>query len=306
MTRRIAVVVNPISGRGQGEKIWRSMSAGLHALFDEVDYRMSNQVHDAKLLTQTLLEKKPNYLLVIGGDGTLSGAINGMIWADKLRAPKTLLAYFNAGSGGDYARQFSRQRVTEFLDRLQHHQSIQTNIGKIVFSDQSTHYFINEASCGFSAYVAELTQKSTWLKRLGGRTNYFLQSLMGLMKYNKSKVRIHIDNYFSSEFNLLLMAVCNGRYFGGHMDVAPMAKVDDGLLDVVIFHDFNKFSSIFKLRKIYSGKHLLESNVHYLQAKKVSIEAVDTRMLSVEADGELAGQLPASFELLADSIRLIL
>ncbi|QDP72229.1 diacylglycerol kinase family lipid kinase [Legionella israelensis] len=306
MSRKIAVVINPIAGKGKGRKIWQAMSAGLHALFDNVDYRMSNHVDDIKLLTQSLLEEKPDYLLVIGGDGTLSSALNGLISTDKWRVSKTLLAYFNAGSGGDYARQFPIQRVTEFLDRLKHHQQINTNVGKIVFANESVHYFINVASCGFSAYVAQLTQKSTWLKKLGGRVNYFLHALMGLMKYSQTRVRVSIDNYFSREFNLLLMAVCNGQYFGGQMHVAPMAKVDDALLDVAIFHDFNKSSAVLKLRKIYSGKHILEPNVHYLQAKKVRIESLDSKPLFVEADGELVGQTPVSFELLNHPVGIIL
>ncbi len=302
---RIAVVINPVAGGGKAKKTWQVMNPGLHALFDHVDCRMSNNMDDVTLLTRTLLEEKPDYLLVIGGDGTLNNAINGAIDEDKLRSPETLIAYYNAGSGGDYIRQFPKQQMMEFFQRLKQGQTIQTNVGKLVFPDDSVRYFINIASCGMSGYIAKLTQHSKWLKKFGGTINYFLHAFIGLFKYKNTRVRIYIDDHKPQDSNLLLMAVCNGQYFGGRMHVAPMAEINDGLLDVIIFQDFTKFSAILSLPKIYSGKHILDRHIHYIQAKKIRIEVLDSAKVAVEADGECVGHLPVSFELLKQSLSLI-
>lgn len=302
---KIAVVINPIAGGGRGKKIWHVLEPGLNAVFDNVVYGLSNRVDDLASITQGLLEDKPDYLLVIGGDGTLNHVLNGFMEKDRLRSPKTKIAYFNAGCGGDFARLFSQQKITEFLDRLMHNQCIQTNVGKITLANKSKRYFINIASCGLSGYVVASTANSRWMKKLGGTINYFVHSLTGLITYRKSQVSIQIDENPVFECSMLMMAVCNGQYFGGGMHVAPMAKIDDGLLDVVIFKDFTKLDAVFKLHKIYSGAHLLDKNVHYVQAKKIQIEPLKKRIVEIEADGERVGQLPASFELLEEKLAII-
>lgn len=301
----LAVVINPIAGGGKAKKVWQRMSPGLNALFDQVESRMSNNMDDVINLTRNLIEEKPDYLLVIGGDGTLNNAINGLIRHDKLLSPDTALAFYNAGSGGDYVRQFPKQEMIEFFQHLKQRQFIESNVGKLIFADGSVRYFINIASCGLSGYIAHLTQHSRWLKKLGGTANYFFHALIGLLRYKNTQVRIHIDDHQAIESELLLMAVCNGQYFGGRMHVAPMAKVDDNLLDVVIFENFSKWSAITKLIKIYSGRHILDNNVHYIQGKKISIESMIDERISVEADGECVGNLPLVFELLPQSIQII-
>lgn len=301
----LAVVINPIAGGGRGKKIWQMLQPALDAQFDKVTYRISNGINELRAITQGLLSQKPDFLLIIGGDGTLSHAINEVIIEDRIQCPNTKIAFFNAGSGGDFVRQFPHQTITEFLDRLRQNQSVNSNIGKVTFPNQPPHYFINIASCGLSGHVALTAEKSTWLKKLGGTVNYLIHSLTGLFTYRKSDVRIQIDDASPFECSLLLMAVCNGQYFGGRMHVAPSAKLDDGLLDVVLFRDFTKLDACLKLPEIYFGSHIRDKNVHYVQGKKVSIESIDNRSVDVEADGERIGHLPATFELLEDTLSII-
>ncbi|MGL6028218.1 MAG: diacylglycerol/lipid kinase family protein [Legionella sp.] len=126
------------------------------------------------------------------------------------------------------------------------------------------------------------------------------------MAYQRSNVRIQLDDLPSFECSMLMLAVCNGQYFGGRMHVAPMAKIDDDLLDVVLFRDFTLFDALFKFRKIYTGGHLLDKNVHYVQAKKVVIEPLERRKVKIEADGEVIGSLPVTFELIKTHISIII
>ncbi|MCC5792322.1 MAG: diacylglycerol kinase family lipid kinase [Legionellaceae bacterium] len=303
--KRIAVVINPMSGGGWGSKAWDVLRPGLQALFEVIDGRLSNRVEDLAKITEILLHTAPDYLLVIGGDGTLSQAINGFFHQDKPRSPNTRLAYFNSGSGGDFARLFPAQRVTEFLDRLIHDEYQWTNIGKICYADEKVHYFINIASCGLSAYVAEQMPDSRWLKKLGGTVNYFMQGVLGLFRYRPIPVCIYLDEQEPFYAKLLLIAICNGQYFGGKMHVAPMAEIDDDVLDVVMCLNFSRFEALRKFHKLYSGRHLREKKVHYRQVKKIRISSPEQAVLPFEADGEMVGTLPADFSLLADKLPLI-
>ena len=301
----LAVVINPESGGGRGKKIWLKMQPELNTLFDKMSYRMSTCVDELTPLTQELLSEEPDYLLIIGGDGTLSYAINGIIKQDKIEIQKTKIAFFNAGCGGDFIRQFPQQDIIQFLDHLKNNQFVNCNIGKINFTDQPTRYFINIASCGLSGQVVSTVSKSRWLKKLGGSVNYFLHSLVGLLTYKRPAVRIQIDDASFFDCSLLLMAACNGQFFGGSMHVAPKAKLDDGFLDVVLFRDFTKLKALRKLPAIYSGSHILDKSVQYVQAKKITIEPTGNIIINVEADGECIGHLPATFELLEETFALI-
>lgn len=71
------------------------------------------------------------------------------------------------------------------------------------------------------------------------------------------------------------------------------------------FNDFSKLNALFKLYKIYSGGHLLDNNVHYVQAKKIKIESLEGCKIEIEADGESIGRLPAQFELIDETLPLI-
>lgn len=303
--KQIAAIVNPVSGGGAGERLWSIIEPGLHALCEHINCRKSNVGEDISTLTTNVLADNPDCLLIIGGDGTLSHAINGLFKTDQLVNAQTHIAYFNTGCGGDFARQFPKQKITEFLDRLAHQQYIESNIGKITFANGQVRYFINIASCGLSGKVAMTSANSTWLKKLGGGINYFMHSLLGLLTYKLTPTKITCDDIATTDHTMLMMAMCNGQYFGGKMHVAPMAKINDDLLDVVIFQDYYGLSRIFKLLKIYSGKHMREKNVHYTQARKISVDPLQQEII-VEADGEVVGTLPATFSLLEAKLRLII
>jgi len=305
----ITAIINPIAGKGHALRLWEALLPELKKIAERVEYRLSSQVEDVGMLVRLLLSDAPDYLLVIGGDGTLSQAVNAMIVGDQLLSKDTCLAYYNSGSAGDYIRQFPKQTLPEFLQRLKYHQTVKTNIGKIYKANNQIHYFINIASCGISATIADNTKHSNWLKKLGGGANYFFHALIGLIKYQYKiqNARIHIDNeLYMSKVNLMLLAVCNGQYFGGKMHVAPMAKPDDGLLDVVIFHDFTLLSALTRLVKIYFGSHINDERVRYIQAKSVEVEMLDKSSLLIEADGEPAGQLPARFEIWDELIDILI
>jgi diacylglycerol kinase family enzyme len=97
------------------------------------------------------------------------------------------------------------------------------------------------------------------------------------------------------------LVVANGQFFGGGMKVAPKAAPTDGLLDIQI-HNPRKREAIAIMPKMYKGEHVPHPDIHESKRVRVSIEAESP--LRVEADGELLGHTPASFELLRDVIRL--
>jgi diacylglycerol kinase (ATP) len=108
-----------------------------------------------------------------------------------------------------------------------------------------------------------------------------------------------VDRVYEGPMNNLIAA--NGQFFGGGMKIAPRAAPTDGVLDFLIEHA-RKREALALLPKVYRGEHLPHPDI--LFAKRVKASITSDRPLRVEADGELIGYTPATFEILPDALRL--
>lgn len=126
------------------------------------------------------------------------------------------------------------------------------------------------------------------------------------LRYDFQTVRVAIDDREPIEARVALVAVCNGRFFGGGMMVAPDAELDDGLFDIVIVRAAGKLGLIWDLRLVYGGRHRSHHAISILRGRKVSIEVVGgpENEALVEVDGEPVGRIPARFELLRGALQL--
>jgi diacylglycerol kinase family enzyme len=101
------------------------------------------------------------------------------------------------------------------------------------------------------------------------------------------------------------VVVANCQYFGGGMRVAPRALPDDGLLDVVTVGDVGVVENARSMRKFRDGTYLDEGNPKISFARARTVEVSSPRLVRVEADGELPGELPATFEVLPGALELV-
>jgi diacylglycerol kinase family enzyme len=98
--------------------------------------------------------------------------------------------------------------------------------------------------------------------------------------------------------------VCNGRYFGGGMMVAPDARMDDGLFDVVVWKGLGITDFVVKKPMLYSGTHVQLPNTRVFRARTVDVEAAPGEDLPLDVDGEAPGDLPARFTVLPGALRI--
>jgi len=101
---------------------------------------------------------------------------------------------------------------------------------------------------------------------------------------------------------VLSVVVANGRYFGGGMQIAPEAKPDDSLFDMVIVGDIGKFDLIKTMPRVYKGTHLTHPKVRLEKDTCITIQS--SRKFLLHADGELLGEGPASFSILPKALCL--
>jgi diacylglycerol kinase family enzyme len=104
-----------------------------------------------------------------------------------------------------------------------------------------------------------------------------------------------------------MIAICNGRYFGSGMDVAPMAKPDDGRFEVVSMDAPGKLAFAAVSRRIYEGKHLGAPGVQHFACDRITIDLENERARGVfllDVDGEPLGGLPLEVELVKKALTL--
>jgi diacylglycerol kinase family enzyme len=117
-------------------------------------------------------------------------------------------------------------------------------------------------------------------------------------------VRWRVDGGPWTEQAITSFSVCNGRFFGGGMQVAPGARLDDGLFDVTVWSGLGLTDFVTKKRRLYDGTHVELPNTRVLRARTVEAEPGPGARLLLDVDGEQPGTLPARFTILPGALRV--
>jgi diacylglycerol kinase family enzyme len=163
-------------------------------------------------------------------------------------------------------------------------------------------HFANVAGCGISGVVVQEADRSS--KRLGGRLSFKIAAFRALLRYSDQPVRWRVDGGTWTEQRVTAISVCNGRYFGGGMMVAPDARIDDGLFDVVVWSGIGLKDFVTKQRMLYDGTHVRLPNTRVVRARTVEIEPLGNARVLLDVDGEQPGMLPARFTMVPAALRV--
>jgi diacylglycerol kinase family enzyme len=139
-------------------------------------------------------------------------------------------------------------------------------------------------------------------KALGGRASFLIGTLRGLARWRDVACTVRVDGEIVHEGPLVLATAANGRYFGGGMHVAPRARPDDGLLDVVVIAGAPKRRLLANLPRLYGGTHLELPEVRFRQGRCLELEPVEPWFLDV--DGECFAARGARFESVPGALRV--
>jgi YegS/Rv2252/BmrU family lipid kinase len=254
-------------------------------------------------LTKQATENGCDYLVAVGGDGTLNEVINGVLLSLAKTKEYPTIGLLPFGSANDFARTANITKSIEVLIHLIQTNTIQRiDLGKIIIQKtQEIRYFINIAGIGLGAEVAQNLERTSSV--LGPGFNYFKQIIKGFFGYNKKEVRC-TSNKWQWNGKLLQMAVANGRYFGNAICIAPDALLSDGQFQVVIFGDLSIWDYLKNLGKLKKGRKINLPQVKYFKTPGVLLESNDS--CGIEADGEFVDHLPARVRLLPKAISFLM
>lgn len=229
-------------------------------------------------------------ITVIGGDGLINECVNGlMIYKQEhpdLSAPAiTLLPW---GAGNDFARtfQWKYRDIPDFFHRLERWRLKEVDLGSIrALESGRVEYFLNEASAGISPKVIEFVRKMP--DQIKGDFKYGLSIFVNLIRYKPVQISVK-SKEFEWSGRSLVVACCNGQYFGSGLKIAPDADVNDGKMDMVVVGNVGMLYYLRHISKIRKGIKLIHPEIHYFQTNEVLLDGDS----SIEKEGEPGSKLP--------------
>lgn len=308
------VIVNPASASGRTRERWPEMASDLRTHFGAFQCAFTESAGDARRIAFAESRRGRRFIIACGGDGTISETANGILESRE----KAELGVLPSGTGGDFRRTLRiPASAAEAASALRRGRTIEMDVVRASFTsdegESETRFLINVASIGMGGHVVERAKESSWLPAnlaeafpLGGKLTYAAAAAHAAVTFERADVTIEIDDRPPARpLRISNLCIANARYFGGGMKIAPDAKLNDGLFDIVAIGDLSAFEIFTNAYRLYLGTHLGMQRVNHTRAARVRIRQVDERTSApLEIDGEAAGRLPASFEIVPRALKV--
>ena len=304
---KTAVIVNPASANGRTGKRWPGLKRRMDAeLKRPIEVALTEYQGHASQLARDFLTKGYDLIVSAGGDGTHNEVLNGFLLDDRPLNEKALLAPFSLGTGGDFIRTLGWPKDVGFLiEKLKNPVGMVMDVGKAQYTGLNggteERYFLNMVDFGMGGAVVERVNRTT--KAFGGAASFLWGILTTLLRYKSPPMRYRVDQGAEKTFDLYNFIVGNGRYYGGGIKAAPQAKLDDGLLDVVVVETFGRWEAVRTLPSFRKGTHLDHPKVTWFRAGR--IDAFCEHTVYIDMDGECVGTLPATFKILPGKVNVL-
>jgi YegS/Rv2252/BmrU family lipid kinase len=306
LANKTMVIVNPASSNGKTNIIWPDIKNRLEKENLEFDFSATSCQSEATHFAREALHKGYETIISVGGDGTLNEVVNGFFENGQLINSSAKLGLIAAGTGGDFIRTLEYPRDYAQACRLiARGHTRQIDIGKSEYYDHKEQlrerYFINVAGFGMDGAVVDRVNRTS--KFFGGFISFLYGTLAALTQFKSLSVSLQIDDELVWEGPITAVAVANGQYFGGSMQIAPEAVIDDGIFEIILVKGMPKTKLLQSLPTIYSGAHVHDPNVSCFKGTKV--KAVSTERVLLEVDGEQPGVLNAEFSIMPKILNII-
>lgn len=261
-SKNIAIVCNQLAGSGLSvvlaEKVIENLSSKkiAHILFKEKWPPDFNGFTD---------------VWIIGGDGTLNYFVNHYL---NIQLP---LVIFNGGTGNDF--HWMLYGKSSFEEQL--HLALSAEPKSIDLGRCNEKYFVNGVGIGFEGEVAKSLAGK---KKKAGKASFMAMILKKIFSYRSRTYRVIADDKTLTEKKYFIIDISNGSRAGGGFHVAPQAKADDGLFDLVMIDALRPLIRLRWLPVMEKGRHLNLSFVTHFKAKQLVIESNESILFHL--DGE--------------------
>ena len=238
-------------------------------------------------------------VLVAGGDGTVCEAVNGLVGS------RVALGVLPSGTGNVWAKELGLPAFTLLNPNrllVAAHLLTEATVRPIDVGRANEQYFVLFAGLGLDAQVArgmEPRERST--KRLG-LLPYLVAGAAAAVEFYGVRTTVVVDGKVIKGRSLFIL-ISNAQLYGGVLRITPEAKLDDGLLDMVIFNGVGPTYTLRHLFSILGGRHLRDPSVKFLRARRVMVDCA--RPWPVQIDGDPFGSTPMTFQVIPRALRVL-
>lgn len=287
----MSIILNPYGGGRRGRDVLAQVlpifqSAGVNVTISET----TRAGHAISLVREIDLSDLDG-IVVIGGDGTLNEVVNGMLSREDKQ--KTPIGVIPGGSGNAFAHDLGLLNPKEAARAIVGQRPTAVDAIRVELKGSAEPvYALNILGWGLVTDIGLMAQKLRWL----GERRYTLVTVMEIFRHKARHATLILeDREIVDDFTFVI--VCNTIHTGKGMKIAPKARLDDGLMDVVVVREHAKRIRLLKLfAKLFEGKHIEDPLCEYYQVRRCALLPEKEGPLNL--DGDIMGRTPVRLEVI--------
>lgn len=293
--------MNPAAGNGRCGKLAPAALAQLRARGIAFEVHETAGPGDASKLAKHAHEHGRSRFLAVGGDGTAFEIVNGLSSAlvQNGHTQRSQLGFLPLGTGNSFLRDFGAADVEHATEALVANRSRTCDVLRLEHTAGVT-YSLNLLSFGFVADICSITNARFKALGAGG---YGLGVLTALANLHMRPLRMRVDQGEVWEQDMVFVSVCNSRYTGGRMLMAPYADTNDGQLDIVVCGAMDRRTLLTTFPKIFSGRHVFHHAITSARAR--NIELYESELIDLMIDGEVLRRQPTRIDILPRALDVL-
>ncbi len=284
------IIVNPNGGKGKSLKALAKVEEILKTAGAEYVVHKTEYSGHATEITRELSKNPDTKIIMLGGDGSFNEILNGIENFENVT-----LGFVPCGTGNDFVSASKHPvKVSEAMAVI-----LKGETSYIDYIQLTDRRCLNVLGGGMDV---DVLLKYAEMKAFHGKVKYYASLLYTLAHTKWHKLRLTMDDGESVDKSVFMIGIGNGRSIGGGIPICPNAKVEDGILSVVVVNEMKKSRIPFALVGFLRGKHVEKDYTEEFTAKKVKIEVLDDSQF--EADGEVFNSPMIECEVVPNVLRV--
>ncbi len=296
---KLLLIYNPAAGGGKARELQTPIVNYFTEKGIEMDLLVTQYSGHAIEMAESANLDDYQAIVAAGGDGTIFEVLNGYYRNTCVKKP--VFGILPNGTGNAFCRElnFYGEDWKKAIDLIIQGHTKKIDVARFT-TENKLYYSLNMLGLGF---VSDVNESSIKLKFLGNQA-YVLAVFQRLFKLKSYRLKLTLEQETEQviERDNVFVEIANSRYTGKTFLMAPDAKLDDGLLDVVLLNKISRFKILRLFPTIFTGKHIQYPEIEVFQAKKIRVETEPRQILT--PDGELFGSTPLEVECLKQDLQV--
>jgi YegS/Rv2252/BmrU family lipid kinase len=295
--KRICFIVNPVSGVGKKGYLPTYIDKYLdHRRFEYVIWHTKAPRHATELARKAVQEGFP-IVVAVGGDGSVNEVSDGLLGSD------TTLGILPLGSGNAFATHLGiSRRLAKAFEVINEGNKLLSDVGYVDFGGSKKRLFVATSGLGFAAYVAYQIKGS----KIRGFLAYLTLALKSAFLYKSKTYRIQLDQSNTwIERKCYVVEVSNNKYYGYGTAIAPLADIEDGLLNLTLILDRPRWQYFASLWRMFNLTIHKADFIEHYTARNITIEAPHSTPLHRDGEGEFSSATTLYYSIKSKILRVL-